>query len=283
MARLHPFLILALLLTSCARSSIALPPPTAAPTISPTVTSPAPTPIPAATPVRSVEVLRYRVVMTYPHDVEAFTQGLVYTGDRLFESTGLRGRSSLREVDLPTGRVLRRVDVPAPIFAEGLALIGDELIQITWQESVAIRYDRDTFTERGRWNYAGEGWGLTHDGSRLIMSDGSAILRFRDPRTFEPTGAITVTLDGEPIGRLNELEWIDGMIWANVWQTDLILRIDPSDGMVTGVLDLEGLLSPAQRASTDVLNGIAWNPRNGRMLVTGKLWPHLFEIEVSGR
>jgi glutaminyl-peptide cyclotransferase len=171
--------------------------------------------------------------------------------------------------------------VPAPIFAEGLAVVGDELIQITWQEATAIRFDRDSFVERGRWTYAGEGWGLTYDGTRLIMSDGSAQIFFRDPRTFEKIGEITVTVEGNPVVRINELEWIDGMIWANVWQTDLILRIDPLDGVVTGVLDLTGLLPADLRGDADVLNGIAWNPANNHMLVTGKLWPRLFEIEVQ--
>ena len=285
-------------LAACMRaSSAALPPPpadafaaateTAIPIIPATITTittitPPPAPSAVATaPSRSVQMLGYRVVMSYPHDADAFTQGLVYTGERLFESTGLRGRSSLREVELRTGNVMRRTDVPAPIFAEGLALVGDELIQITWQEATAIRFDRDSFVERGRWTYAGEGWGLTYDGTRLIMSDGSAQIFFRDPRTFEKIGEITVTVEGNPVVRINELEWIDGMIWANVWQTDLILRIDPLDGVVTGVLDLTGLLPADLRGDADVLNGIAWNPANNHMLVTGKLWPRLFEIEVQ--
>lgn len=254
---------------------------TATPAPTPTVPSTSVPTRAATAPPREVRMLSYRVVMSYPHDADAFTQGLVYTGDRLFESTGLRGRSTLREVDLRTGNVLRRTDVPPPIFAEGLALVGDELIQITWQEETAVRYDRDTFAERGRWTYAGEGWGLTFDGTRLMMSDGSARITFRDPQTFDVVGQITVTLQGDPVGRLNELEWIDGMIWANVWQTDLVLRIDPTDGAATGVLDLSGLLSADERATADVLNGIAWDPASGRLLVTGKFWPRLFEIEVS--
>ena len=286
-------LLPAFFLSACtSASSAALPPPppadafaavteTVTPIIPATVTpSPAPTAVVTA-PSRTIQMLGYRVVMSYPHDADAFTQGLVYTGERLFESTGLRGRSSVREVELRTGNVLRRTDVPAPIFAEGLALVGDELIQITWQEATAIRFDRDSFVERGRWTYTGEGWGLTYDGARLIMSDGSAQISFRDPRTFEKTGEITVTVEGNPVVRINELEWIDGMIWANVWQTDLILRIDPSDGVVTGVLDLTGLLPADLQTDADVLNGIAWDAASGHMLVTGKLWPRLFEIEVQ--
>lgn len=259
--------------TTVAATVTPAPTPSVAPTIAPTTI--------ATAPSRMVRLLGYRVVMSHPHDADAFTQGLVYTGERMFESTGLRGRSSLREVDVRTGNVLRRTDVPPPIFAEGIALVGDELIQITWQEETAIRFDRDTFAERGRWTYTGEGWGLAYDGTRLIMSDGSARISFRDPQTFDVVGQITVTLEGNPVAQLNELEWIDGWIWANVWQTDLILRIDPTDGVVTGVLDLTGLLSADEQAAADVLNGIAWDPVSRRMLVTGKLWPRLFEIEVS--
>jgi len=209
---------------AAAQAALAAASPTAAPT-----STPASVPTATAT-ARSLRKLSYRVAARYPHDPDAFTQGLVYENGRLFESTGLRGRSSLREVDLSTGAVIRRRDVPEPFFAEGLALVGDELIQLTWQESVAFRYSRDAFDDRGSSSYAGEGWGLAYDGESLIMSDGSAQLRFRDPSTFEVRRVITVTESGAPIDRLNELEWIEGALWANVWQTDLILRIDPDDG-----------------------------------------------------
>jgi glutamine cyclotransferase len=248
----------------------------------PVATSTAPpsaTPSPSPTP-RALRTLSHRVVARYPHDPDAFTQGLVFERGRLFESTGLRGRSSLREVDMASGAVLRMREVPPPFFAEGLALVGDELVQITWQESTAFRYSRDAFEDRGTWSYAGEGWGLAYDGDSLIMSDGSAQIRFRDPATFAERRVITVTEAGEPVVRLNELEWIDGAIWANVWQTDRIMRIDPSDGMVTGVLVLRDLLEPAARANADVLNGIAWDPERRLLLVTGKLWPTLFALEI---
>lgn len=222
------------------------------------------------------------MLKAYPHDPEAFTQGLVYTDGALYESTGLRGRSSVRRVDLTTGEVLQRREVAAPYFAEGLALVGDRLIQLTWQENTAFVYDKDTFEPTGVFSYATEGWGLAHDGTQLIMSDGTPVLRFRDPDTFEVTRAVTVTFDGQPIERLNELEFIDGQVWANIWQTDAIARIDPATGAVMGWIDLSGLLSPEERISADVLNGIAYDPAGKRLFVTGKLWPKLFEIELTG-
>lgn len=278
------FVLCALNQAACAapplsRSTAEVVRPTASPAVAPTAV-PTATAAPTATP-RALRKLSYRVTERYPHDPDAFTQGLVYESGRLFESTGLRGRSSLREVDLSTGAVMRRHDVSAPFFAEGLALVGDELIQLTWQESVAFRYSRDSFDERGSSSYVGEGWGLAYDGESLIMSDGSAQLYFRDPATFEVRRVITVTESGAPIDRLNELEWIDGALWANVWQTDLILRVDPADGMVTGYLDLRGLLDPEARENADVLNGIAWDRDRRLLLVTGKLWPTLFALEID--
>jgi glutaminyl-peptide cyclotransferase len=228
--------------------------------------------------------LDHEVVARRPHDVEAFTQGLVLDpSGRLFESTGLLGRSSLREVDPADGRVLRRRALHDERFGEGLALVGDRLIQLTWQNGIAITWDVETFEPLTTYEYEGEGWGLCHDGTRLVMSDGSDHLTFRDPETFAVLGDVTVTLDGEPVAALNELECVDGAVWANVYQTDRIVRIDPETGAVTGTLDLDGIIEPrpddAQHRA--VLNGIAYDQAADTFLVTGKLWPELIEIRVT--
>lgn len=224
------------------------------------------------------ERLRVQVVQSYPHDPGAFTQGLVLAGGRLFESTGLEGRSSLREVDLATGRVLRKVDVPAPIFAEGLALVGRRLFQITWKHGEAYTYDRDTFKKGPTLSYSGEGWGLCHNGSELVMSDGSATLTFRGPETFRPVRELVVREHGQPVDHLNELECVGPHVYANVWMTDRIVKIDQKTGAVVASIDASGLLPPAERFGTDVLNGIAHDPSNDTFLVTGKLWPRLFRV-----
>ena len=233
---------------------------------------------PAETQRLGAERLHVQVLQTYPHDPGAFTQGLVLTGGRLFESTGLEGRSSLREVDVTTGKVLRRTDVPAPIFAEGLALVGTRLFQITWKHETAFTYDRDTFKAGPTFPYTGEGWGLCHDGRDLVMSDGSAQLTFRGPETFRPVREVTVRENGQPVQQLNELECVKGSVYANVWQTDRIVRIDPKTGAVTASIDATGLLAPAERFGTDVLNGIAYDPSNDTFLITGKLWPRIFRV-----
>ncbi len=225
------------------------------------------------------EQLKVEVLSTRPHDPAAFTQGLVLDGDTLFESTGLNGRSSLREVDPKTGTVKRKLDIPYEYFAEGLALAGDRLIQLTWQTEKAFVYTRADFKEVGEFRYDGEGWGLCYDGTRLVMSDGSDRLTFRDPKTFAVESILNVTLSGQPARELNELECVDGLVYANVWQTDHILRIDPKTGRVTGVIDASGLLTPEERQKTDVLNGIAWNPKTKTFLITGKLWPKMFEVQ----
>ena len=228
--------------------------------------------------------LDHEVVSRRPHDAEAFTQGLVLDpSGRLFESTGLLGRSSLREVDPADGRVLRRRALQDERFGEGLALVGDRLIQLTWQNGIATAWDVETFEPLASYEYEGEGWGLCHDGTRLVMSDGSDHLTFRDPETFAVLGDVTVTLDGEPLAALNELECVDGAVWANVYQTDRIVRIDPGSGAVTGTLDLDGIMEPrpddAQHRA--VLNGIAYDRVADTFLVTGKLWPELIEIRVT--
>ena len=227
---------------------------------------------------RPPERLKVKVLSVRPHDPQSFTQGLVLDGGTTYESAGEYGSSSLREADPRTGEVKRKVDVPPQYFAEGLALVGDRLIQITWKEQTAFVYNRSDFRQVGMFRYDGEGWGLCWDGQRLVMSDGSDHLTFRDPKTFAVLGTMNVTVAGKPAWALNELECVDGLIYANVWQTDQILRIDPKDGRVTAVIDASGLLTPEERQNTDVLNGIAWDPAKKTFLITGKLWPKMFEV-----
>ncbi len=226
-------------------------------------------------------VSRYQVVRTYPHDPGAFTQGLIYLDGYLYESTGLNGRSSLRMTELATGKVLQKQAVPAQYFAEGMTNFGGKLYQLTWQSGKAFVYDRFSFKLLREHTYTGEGWGLTNDGKRLIMSDGSAQLRFIDPQTFAVTGKLTVTDNGRPVSQLNELEYVRGEILANVWQTELIARISPVTGKVLGWIDLTGLLTQAEMQGTDVLNGIAYDAKQDRLFVTGKLWPKIFEIKLT--
>jgi glutamine cyclotransferase len=223
----------------------------------------------------------YRVVHTYPHDPQAYTQGLLYEGGELYESTGLNGRSSLRMVDLETGRVLQRAEVPQQYFAEGLASWGSTLIQLTWQSHIAFVYDLFSFRILHTFNYKGEGWGLTEDSKNLILSDGTATLRFFDPSTFREVRHIEVKDHGSDVTQLNELEYVHGEIYANVWHTDRIARISPATGKVLGWVDLSGLLSPGQVSDPEaVLNGIAYDSAHDRLFVTGKLWPKLFEIKI---
>ncbi len=246
-------------------------------TVAPAEPSPAPEPPPA------VVTYTYAIIRAYPHDPAAFTQGLVYADGVLYESTGLYGRSSLRRVALETGEVLQQRDLPAEYFGEGLALFDGRLIQLTWQNNIGFVYDAASFALQQTWTYPTEGWGLTHDGTHLIMSDGSATLRFLDPRTFQAQREVLVTDGGRPVGWLNELEYVNGEVFANVWQTDWIARIDPQTGRVLGWIDLSGLLAPEERQGADVLNGIAYDAQNGRLFVTGKLWPKLFEITLTPR
>ena len=236
-------------------------------------------------PAAGAPVYGYRIVHAYPHDPKAFTQGLIYRDGFLFESTGLNGRSTLRKVSLETGGVVRERALAPQFFAEGLTDWGDTLIQLTWKSNVAFLYDEGSFKARGTFRYGGEGWGLTHDASRLIMSDGSASLRFLDPATFQETGRLVVTDRGLPVTDLNELELVNGEIYANVWGTDRIAMISPQSGFVTGWIDLGGLAPDAAGAGSGeaVLNGIAYEPRGDRLFVTGKLWPTLFEIKLVRR
>ena len=222
----------------------------------------------------------YEIVRTYPHDPRAFTQGLQYLDGVLFEGTGQVGQSTIRRVELETGKVLQKRDVPPPHFGEGITVWKDVIIELTWQTNVAFVYDRKTFEPRRTFKYEGEGWGLTQDASSLYMSDGSDELRVLDPATFAERRRIKVTLAGAPLKNLNELEWVKGEIFANVWQTDHIVRIAPASGAVVGLVDLRGLLPAAERAGTDVLNGIAYDAAHDRLFITGKWWPKLFEIKL---
>jgi glutaminyl-peptide cyclotransferase len=222
----------------------------------------------------------YRIVKVYPHDAKAFTQGLQYVGGVLYEGTGQVGQSSIRKVELATGKVLQQRDVPAPHFGEGITVWKNDLIEITWQTHVAFVYDRATFQPKKQFSYPGEGWGLTQDANSLIMSDGSDELRLLDPVTFAEQRRIKVTAAGAPLRNLNELEYVKGEIFANVWQTDYVARIAPDSGKVTSYIDLRGLLTGAERANTDVLNGIAYDAEHDRLFVTGKWWPKLFEITL---
>jgi glutaminyl-peptide cyclotransferase len=222
----------------------------------------------------------YEIVRVYPHDPKAFTQGLQYVDGALYEGTGQIGQSSIRKVELATGKVLQHRDVPAPHFGEGITVWKNDLIELTWQTHVAFVYDRATFQPKKQFAYAGEGWGLTQDATGLIMSDGSDELRILDPATFAEKRRIKVTAAGAPLRNLNELEYVKGEIFANVWQTDYVARVAPDSGKVSAYIDLRGLLTPAERRNTDVLNGIAYDAEHDRLFVTGKWWPKLFEIKL---
>ncbi len=235
----------------------------------------------AQAPAATLPLYGYTVVKTYPHDPTAFTQGLQYVNGIFYEGTGLNGQSSIRKVKIETGEVLQRKALGAEHFGEGITLFNSTLYQLTWQSGLAFAYDGSTFAPRRSFSYRGEGWGLTHDGTNLIMSDGSDELRILDPTTFKEQRRVKVTAVGKPVPQLNELEYVKGEIFANVWQTDYVARIDPKTGIVGGWIDLRGLLSPRERATTDVLNGIAYDAAADRLFVTGKLWPKLFEIVLK--
>jgi glutamine cyclotransferase len=234
----------------------------------------------AATPIYDVDI-----VHSYPHDTAAFTEGLFYLNGYLYESTGLEHHSSIRKVRIDTGAVLQKVDVPAQYFGEGIVNFGDDLIALTWKSQVGFVYDLATFKPQKQFHYRGEGWALTQDGKQLIMSDGTSELRFINPQTLLETSRLSVTLDGKPVHNLNELEWVKGEIYANVWQTNWIVRIDPHSGNVVGLINLIGLLGPSEKVSSPdgVLNGIAYDAKGDRLFVTGKNWPKLFEIRLKAR
>ncbi|MEO1475307.1 MAG: glutaminyl-peptide cyclotransferase [Pseudomonadota bacterium] len=228
------------------------------------------------------ETVTYEVVNTFPHDPTAFTQGLFIHDGALYESTGRYGTSTLRRVDLETGELERVRALPGQYFGEGSAAVDNTIVMLTWRSGVGIVFNRETFAPQRSFTYPGEGWGLTGDGTKLYLSDGSPVIRVLDPTTFAQTGELTVTYAGSPLPRLNELEWIDGEIWANVWQTDQIAIIDPKSGAVTRLIDLTGLHPASERdvPLDDVLNGIAYNATTGQIYVTGKNWPQLYEIRL---
>jgi glutamine cyclotransferase len=241
------------------------------------------TPAPAveASQQQAIPTWRYSIVTSYPHDPAAFTQGLQYLNGFMYEGTGLNGRSSIRKVELKTGKVVQERALASQHFGEGITIWKNTLFQLTWQSGVAFVYDAATFAPKPTtFTYRGEGWGLTHDEARLIMSDGTSELRFLDPATFKELRRVKVMADGQPIVSLNELEYVKGEIFANIWQTDTIARINPQSGAVLGWIDMRGLLSARERTSTDVLNGIAYDAATDRLFVTGKLWPRLFEIKL---
>jgi glutaminyl-peptide cyclotransferase len=229
-----------------------------------------------------VPTLGYQIVNIWPHDPNAFTQGLVYLDGKVIESTGQEGRSSLRNVELQTGKILKKVDVPEPYFAEGIALLNNKIYQLTWQHQIGFIYDAQNFQKIGEFNYSGEGWGLTTDGHSLILSDGSNRIRFLDPDSFRVTKTIAVLDEKNPIRELNELEFVNGEIYANIWHEDRIATINPQTGRVTAWIDLTGLLQPGDVQNPEaVLNGIAYDQSGSRLFVTGKLWPRLFEIKIK--
>jgi glutaminyl-peptide cyclotransferase len=239
--------------------------------------------LPAQRSVPPPRSFGYTVVRSYPHDRQAFTQGLIYRDGVFYEGTGLNGRSSIRKVKVETGEVLQIHALPADLFGEGITELHGQLYQLTYQSELGFVYDLASFRRIRTFQYKGEGWGLTQDGTRLIMSDGSPQLRFIDPATLKETGRITVRDPSGPVANLNELEFMKGEILANVWQTERIARISPKDGRVTGWIDLSGLLPGSERASADVLNGIAYDAAGDRLFVTGKLWPRVFQITLVPR
>jgi glutaminyl-peptide cyclotransferase len=240
--------------------------------------------VPVLDPCGATEELRdYRClvaepVASYPHASDAYTEGLLLSGEVLYESTGVYGQSSLRRVQLQTGAVLASTPLPAGLFGEGLARVGERLIQLTWNEGIALAYTLDGLRNVASWRYQGSGWGLCFDGRQLVMSDGSSRLQFRDPGTFEPTGELLVTLAGKPLPGMNELECVGGQVYANLWPTDFIVQADLSSGQVRAVIDASALLPAGHRPPTDGLNGIAYRPATDTFLLTGKLWPALFEV-----
>jgi glutaminyl-peptide cyclotransferase len=242
---------------------------------------PAAPPAATAQTAPTIPAYSYEVVATYPHDPAAFTQGLLIEDGQLFESTGQNGTSWVRKVDLATGAVQQQHVVDPQYFGEGMVVWDDRIITLTWKEQKGFILDRETLAPEGEWTYAGEGWGLTRDDATIYMSDGTHQIRKLDPATLQETGRIDVKMNGRPVNKLNELEWVKGEIWANVFETDRIVRIDPATGNITGVVHLGGILKPEERRQTDVLNGIAWDKANDKIYVTGKLWPKLFEIKLK--
>lgn len=243
--------------------------------------SPASGPSPSTPTAPVTPAYSYEVVATYPHDVAAFTEGLLIQDGQLYESTGQEGASWVRKVDLATGQVQQQFDVDPKYFGEGMVIWDDRIITLTWRGQKGYILDRATLQPKGEWTYPGEGWALTRDDKQIYMSDGTSQIRRIDPITLQETGRIDVKLNGRPIDKINELEFIKGEIWANVFETDRIVRIDPASGNVTGIVYLGGILTPEERRKTDVLNGIAYDKATDKVYVTGKYWPKLFEIKIK--
>lgn len=238
----------------------------------------------AAPPSDKIPVYGYEIVHVFPHDKNAFTQGLVFHDGNFLESTGEVGHSSLRRVDVDNGGVLQKVDVPPPYFAEGITLLKGKIYQLTWQHQIGFIYDALTFEKTGQFSYAGEGWGLANDGQSLILSDGTNRIRFLNPDNFQVTKTIAV-LDGKTaVAELNEIEYVQGEIYANIWHADRIARIDPNTGKVVGWINLAGLLKPGDVQDEEaVLNGIAYDAASSRLFITGKLWPKIFEVRLTSK
>ncbi|RYG63550.1 glutaminyl-peptide cyclotransferase [bacterium] len=237
--------------------------------------------MPASTQKAGAPELKWEVLGSFPHATDAFTEGLLVHNGKLYESTGLEGQSSVRRIDLQSGTVEKKVDLPKQLFGEGLALAGGKFYQLTWQNKLGVVYD-ENFKAIGKFSFQNEGWGLTYDGKSLIQSDGTDTLTWRDPKDFAAEKTVKVTWNGESQNNINELEWINGKIWANIWQQDDILIINPATGKVESYLDLSTILSEAERGgSENVLNGIAYDQKNERLFVTGKNWPKLFWIRVK--
>ena len=231
----------------------------------------------------AVPTYDYEITHTYPHDTTAFTEGLFYLNGFLYESTGLEQHSSIRKVRIKTGEVLQKIDIPPQYFGEGIVNWRGHLISLTWKSQIGFVFDLRTLKLQRQFSYRGEGWALTRNDKQIIMSDGTSELRFLDPNTLQETRRIQVTLEGKPLLNVNELEWVKGEIYANVWQTNWVVRIDPNNGQVVGLINLAGLLKPSDivQGQTDVLNGIAYDAKNDRLFVTGKNWPKLFEIRLK--
>jgi glutaminyl-peptide cyclotransferase len=240
-------------------------------------------PVAVAMPAHAaLPVYDFEIVHTYPHDPSAFTEGLFYLNGFLYESTGLEQQSTIRKVRLETGEVVQKLDIPPQYFGEGIVDWRGHLISLTWKSHLGFVFGLNDFKLQRQFHYDGEGWALTRDDKKIIMSDGTPQLRFLDPETLKETGHIQVTLEGRPVKDVNELEWVKGEIYANVWQTNWLLRIDPSSGNVVGLINLTGLLKSSDivPGQTDVLNGIAYDAKADRLFVTGKNWPKLFEIRL---